>query len=62
MKIYMLKRTDTGQYYKRVLNWTDQEHASVWTQKSGPAACKGNIANVIPLETVELVAFEVSDE
>ncbi len=47
MIVYMLRDNETGLYYRRMkgyaTRWVEQEKASIWTVKGGPAQAKSLI-------------------
>lgn len=44
MTVYMLRNKDTGLFYRRMkgyaTRWVEQQKASIWTVKAGPAQAK----------------------
>ncbi len=67
MTVYMLRNNETGLYYRRMkgygTRWVEQQKASIWTVKSGPAQSKSLIQRRRrrkPLN-LEIVSFTLTE-
>jgi len=62
MTVYMLRDNKTGLYYRRDhgswARWVEQEKASVWTLKIGPASA---ISRLRDKQHCEIIPFELKE-
>lgn len=62
MVVYMLKNRLSGRWYKRGPSWShrwvEQEKASIWPTKTGPASVKGQLPEKLRPE-LEIVSFKL---
>ena len=66
--IYLLKNTDTNQYFARRKtgrnhqgnSWTSNIcHASIWTNRMGPSAAKSSIRDYSAVKNVDMVILKL---
>lgn len=63
MIVYMLRNKKSGLFYRRMkgyaTRWVEQEKASIWTTKIGPASARSRLrqdyhCEVVPFELKEI--------
>jgi hypothetical protein len=63
MIVYMLRNKKSGLFYRRMkgyaTRWVEQEKASIWTLKIGPASSKSRLRK--DKQHCEIVPFELKE-
>ncbi len=71
MIVYMLRDNETGLFYRRTKGgysdtlWVEQQKASIWTMKIGPAQSKSRLEdqyrNRRPPKDLEIISFTLTE-